>query len=76
MITNHGWHIAKYSVKTNIQAQVAHYLERRVVTGTIHYLSDGLETLHYHACEILAIIVTPGSLPGNVWLHCHYGTIL
>ena len=33
--------------------------------GTIHYLSDGLETLHYCTREIFAIIVTPGSLPGN-----------
>ena len=40
------------------------------------YTSDGLETLHYHTREILAIIVTPGSLPGNVWLHCYYGAIL
>ena len=29
--------------------------------GTVHYLSDGLETLRYRACEIFAIIVTPGS---------------
>ena len=29
--------------------------------------------LHYRAREIFAIIVTPGSLLGNVGLHCYYG---
>ena len=34
----------------------------------IHYLSDGLETLRYRAREIFAILVTPGSSLGNIWL--------
>ena len=32
----------------------------------ITYLSDGLETLHYYAREKSTIIVTAGSVPGNV----------
>ena len=36
--------------------------------GTIHYFSDGLETLRYHVREIFAILVTPGSSLGNIWL--------
>ena len=30
------------------------------------YISDGLETVHYHAREIFAIIVMTRSVPGNV----------
>ena len=32
-------------------------------TTCIHYLSDGLETLHYRARKIFPIIVTPRSVP-------------
>ena len=37
-----------------------------VAQGTIDYLSDGLETLHYYTRENSAIIVTARSVPGNV----------
>ena len=47
-----------------------------VISGTIYYLSDGLETLRYLARDIFVIIITPGSLPGNIWLRCYYGAIL
>ena len=35
-----------------------------MLLGTIHYLSDGLETLRYRAREIIAILVTSGCSPG------------
>ena len=38
--------------------------ELHIIPGTIHYLSDGLETLHYYARKNFAIIVTAGSYPG------------
>ena len=44
----------------------------KLKSGTIHYLSDGLETLHYYARENSTIIVTPRSVPGNVWQYCYY----
>ena len=37
-----------------------------IKAGTIHYLSDGLETLHYYTRENSTIIVTPGSVPGSI----------
>ena len=40
--------------------------KQKIGAGTIHYLSDGLETLHYYARENSTIIVTPGSVPGNI----------
>ena len=41
--------------------ELANTAVRHAQPGTIHHLSDGLETLCYHACEIFAIIVMPGS---------------
>ena len=35
-----------------------------------NYLSDGLETLHYYSRENFTIIVTAGSVPGNIWQYC------
>ena len=41
-------------------------LQGSYIPGTIHYLSDGLETLHYYARENPTIIVTAESVPENV----------
>ena len=38
------------------------YAYRFIHAGTIHYLSDGLETLHYYTRENSTIIVTAGNV--------------